>query len=121
MSIHLSQQAAELLGTSALVIITERVDDVARLMGQMVQMGLPEILDRPIPRHWTPRESRWGWTTGMGLASILTEGAHRNVAMDTSLQGMSHTLSHVTAPVITPLAFRDDRVSHLLNHVSQPA
>ena len=43
------------------------------------------------------------------------------MAMDTSLQGMSHTLSHVTAQVITPLAFRDDRVSHLLNHVSQPA
>jgi len=31
------------------VIITERVDDVALLIGQMVKMGLPEVLDRHIP------------------------------------------------------------------------
>lgn len=48
---QLSQQAEELLGTSELVIITERVDDVALLIGQMITMGLPEVLDRHIPHH----------------------------------------------------------------------
>ena len=38
-------------GTSDLVIITERVCGL--LIGQMVKMGLPEVLDRHIPRHWT--------------------------------------------------------------------
>ena len=52
LKIQLSQQAKEVLGKSALVIITERVDDVALLIGQMVTMGLPEVLDRHIPRHW---------------------------------------------------------------------
>ena len=52
---QLSQQATEILGKSELVIITERVDDVALLIGQMVKMGLPEVLDRHIPRHWTQR------------------------------------------------------------------
>ena len=33
MKMQLSQQAAELLGKSELVIITERVDDVALLVG----------------------------------------------------------------------------------------
>jgi hypothetical protein len=33
------------------VIITERVDDVALLMGQMVKMGFVEVLDRHLPRH----------------------------------------------------------------------
>jgi hypothetical protein len=42
---QLSQQAEELLGKSALVILTERVDDVALLIGQMITMGLPEVLD----------------------------------------------------------------------------
>jgi hypothetical protein len=51
MRVQLAQQAQEILGTSDLVIITERVDDVALLIGQMVQMGLPEVLDRHIPRH----------------------------------------------------------------------
>src|SRR6266704_436874 len=34
---------------------------------------------------------------------------------------MQHTLSHLTAQVIEPLDFRDDRLSHLLTHLSKPA
>jgi hypothetical protein len=51
MRVQLSQQATEILGQSELVIITERVDDVALLIGQMVKMGLPEVLDRHILRR----------------------------------------------------------------------
>ena len=49
MRVQLAQQAREILGHSDLVMITERVDDVALLIGQMVKMGLPEVLDRHIP------------------------------------------------------------------------
>ena len=115
-----SQQATEILGKSELVIITERVDDVALLIGQMVTMGFPEVLDRPIPRHWTQRGSSWGWTAVMWLASILTEGDHRNVSVEAYLKGMHHTLSQLTAQVIEPLDLSDDRWSHLLAHVSTP-
>ena len=118
---QLSPQAAALLGKSALVIITERVDEVAFLIGQRVTMGLPEVLDRHIPRHGTQRERRWGWTAVMWLASIVTAGDHRKVSVETSLKGMQHTLSHLTAQVIEPLDVRDDRLSHLLQHVSKPA
>jgi transposase len=121
MRMQLSPQAAELLGKSELVIITERVDDVAFLIGQMVKMGLPEVLDRPIPRHWTQRGLSWGWTAVMWLASIVTEGDHRNVSVETYLKGMHHPLSHLTAQGIAPLDCRDDRLSHLLKHVSKPA
>jgi len=117
---QLSQQATEILGQSELVLITERVDDVALLIGQMVTMGFPEVLDRPIPRHWTQRGSSWGWTAVMWLASILTEGDHRNVSVEASLTGMHHTLSQLTAQVIEPLDLSDDRLSHLLAHVSKP-
>ena len=44
MRIQLSGQAREILGKSELVVITERVDDVALLIAQMVKMGLPEVL-----------------------------------------------------------------------------
>ncbi len=117
---QLSQQATEILGQSALVILTERVDDVALLIGQMVTMGFPEVLDRPIPRHWTQRGSSWGWTAVMWLASILTEGDHRNVSVEAYLKGMHHTLSQLTAQVIEPLDLSDDRLSHLLAHLSKP-
>jgi transposase len=121
MKMQLSPQAAELLGKSELVIITERVDDVAFLIGQMVKMGLPEVLDRHIPRHWTQRGISWGWTAVIWLAYIVTEGDHRNVSMETYLKGMKHTLSHLTAQIIEPLDFSDDRLSHLLKHLSKPA
>jgi len=116
-----AQQAQEILGQSDLVMITERVDEVALRIGQMVKMGLPEVLDRQIPRHWTPRGRSWGWTAVIWLASILMAGDHRNVSVDTYLKGRPHTLSHLTAQVIAPLEFRDDRLRHLLKHVSTPA
>src|SRR6266705_3127735 len=121
MRVQLAQQAQEILGQSDLVIITEGVDDVALLIGQMVKMGLPEVLDRHIPRHWTQRGLSWGWTAVIWLAYIVTEGDHRKVAVETYLKGMHHTLSHLTAQVIEPLNLSDDRLSHLLQHLSKPA
>src|SRR5437773_8791968 len=120
MRVQLAQQAQDLLGQSDLVIITERVDDVALLVGQMVTMGFVEVLDRHLPRHWKQRGISWGWTAVIWLASILTEGDHRKVTVETYIQGMHHTLSRLTAQVIEPLDFRDDRLGHLLHHLSQP-
>jgi len=121
MRVQLAQQAKAILGQSDLVLITERVDDVALLIGQMVKMGLPEVLDRHIPRHWTQRGRSWGGTAVIWLASIVTEGDHRKVSVETYLKGMHHTLSRLTAQVIEPLDFRDDRLSHRLQHLSKPA
>src|SRR5882724_9011934 len=88
------------------------------------------------------RWSRWAWSrcsTGISLAigrnggsvgggrrmiwlaSILTEGDHRKVSVETSLKGVHHTLSRLTAQVIEPLDLSDDRLSHLLKHLSKPA
>ena len=55
------------------------------------------------------------------LAYIVTEGDHRKVSMETYLKGMKHTLSRLTAQIIEPLDFSDDRLSHLLTHLSKPA
>src|SRR3989442_10371666 len=121
MRVQLAQQAQEILGQSDLVMITERVDDVALFIGQMVKMALPGVLDRHIPRHWTQRGLSWGWTAVIWLAYILTEGDHRNVSVETYLKGMHHTLSRLTAQVIEPLDLRDDRLSHLLKHLSKKA
>src|SRR5262249_56350852 len=120
MRMPLSQQAEELLGKSELVLITERVDDVARLIGQMITMGLPEVLDRHIPRPWKQRGLRWGWTAVSWLAHILTKGDHRKVAVEVYIKGMHHTLRRLTAQVIQPRDCSDDRLSHLLTHWSQP-
>src|SRR2546428_680072 len=59
MRVQLAQQAQNLLGQSDLGIITERVDEVALLIGQMVTMGFVEVLDRPLPRHGKQRRGSW--------------------------------------------------------------
>src|SRR5215212_4096133 len=120
MRVQLAPQVQELVGSSELVIITERVDDVALLIGPMVKMGFVEVLDRHIPRHWQQRELSWGWTAVIWLAYILTEGDPRKVSVEAYIQGMYHTLSHLSGQGITPLDFSDDRLGHLLKHLSQP-
>src|SRR5215813_13384942 len=85
MRVQLAQQAQEILGTSDLVMITERVDDVALLIGQMVKRGLPEVLDCHIPRHWTQRGLRWGWTAVIWLAFIDKKATHQKVSVETYL------------------------------------
>ncbi len=119
MIVQLDKKAQELLGKSELVIITERVDDVALLLGQMIKMGLPEVLDRHIPRHWKQRGLSWGWTAVIWLAYILTEGDHRKVSVEGYIQGMKETLSQLTGQAIDPLDFSDDRLAHLLKHLSK--
>src|SRR5262245_59511167 len=120
MRVHLAQQAQDLLGQSDLVIITERVDDVALLIGQMVKMGFVEVLDRHRARHWQPRRLCWGWTGVTWLAYIHTAGDHRKVAVAAYIKGMHHTLSQLTGQRIEPLDFSDDRLGPLLTHLSKP-
>jgi transposase len=120
MSVQWAHQVQELVGTSELVIITERVDDVALLIGHMVKMGCVEVLDRHLSRHWQQRDLSGGWTAVIWLASLLTEGDHRKVSVEAYIQGRHHTRSHLSGPVITPLDVRDDRLGHLLKHVSKP-
>src|SRR5438067_13091011 len=100
MRVQLSQQATEILGKSELVIITERVDDVALLIGQMVKMGFVEVLDRHIPRHWQQRGISWAWTAVIWLAYILTEGDHRKESVEGYIKRVKTTLSHLSDRVI---------------------
>jgi transposase len=118
MRVPLAQQAKEILGQSDLVMLTERVDDVALRIGPMVTRGCGEVLDRHRPRHWKPRRLRWGWTAVIWLAYILTEGDHRTGTVAADIKGMPHTLSHLSGQRIAPLDGREDRVGHLLTHFS---
>ena len=120
MKVQVNQQAQELLGKSELVIITERVDDVALRIGQMVKMGFVEVLDRHIPRHWKQLGLSWGWTAVIWLAYILTEGDHRKVSVEAYIKGMKHTLRQLSGQDVEPLDFSDDRLAHLLKHLSKP-
>ncbi len=122
MIINLSEQAQQRIGKNALVIITERVDDVALLLAQMIDMGLPEILDRhlpKLPKSWPQEGLSWGWTAVIWLAYILSAGDHRKVAMETYVAGMMQTWSQITGQSIRVLDCSDDRLSPLLRYLSK--
>jgi len=108
----------EAFNKNEIEVITERVDDIALLIGQMIKMGLQEVLDKHIPKHWKQRNLSWGWTAVIWLAYILTEGDHRKVSMEEYVKGMKITLSQLAGQEIDPLDFSDDRLSHLLNYLS---
>jgi len=113
-----AQPTVQPVPDKGLIIIVERVDDVALLIGQMVRMGLPEILDSLIPRRGRQRELSWGWTLTIWLAYILSEGDHRKISMAEYVRDMGHTLSMITGQAIDALDFDDDRLTHLLNYLS---
>lgn len=100
---ELDEPAQTVLSTAELVITTERVDDVALLLGHMIKMGLVEVLDHHLPQHWKQRGLSWGWTAVIWLAYIVTEGDHRKVSVEAYVKGMKQTLRQVTGQAVDPL------------------
>lgn len=102
-------------------IVTERVDDIPLLIAHMLRMGIQEVIDRHIPKHGNQRDLSWGWTTLIWMAHIITEGDHRKVSMRDYISEMKHTLSVLSGQIINELDFSDDRLAHLLKHLSNRA
>lgn len=116
------------LGTSTLAaniegivteVVIEKVDDIGVLIGQMVKMGLQEILDKHIPSHWKQRGLSWGWTIVVWLAYVISEGDHRKLYMEFYVAEMQNTLSEITGQEIDPKDFADDRLGIALKHISK--
>ena len=119
MKTGLASKGQYILNKNNIKITTERVDDVPLLIGQMLNMGLREILDKHIPAHGNQRKLSWGWTAVIWLAYILTEGDHRKVSVSEYIREMKYTLSCLAGQEIDVLDFSDDRLSHLLKHLSK--
>ena len=103
-----------------LTITTERVDDVVLLIKMMVRLGLPEILDRNIPRHWLQEGLSWGWVATIWLAHILSQGDHRKVTVRDWVRQAHTTLEETTGFGIRETDFTDDRLAIVLRVLSQP-
>ena len=71
MIITLSEPVQKQLGQTELVVITERIDDAILLLGQMMKMGLLEIVDDHLPQYWSQEGVELGlegttWLAYMG-------------------------------------------------------
>ena len=62
--------------TPEITITTERIDDFPLLLGTMISLGLPGILDRHRGRHGLHQGLSWGWIATIWLAHIHSLNQH---------------------------------------------
>ena len=100
--------------------VVEKVVDIGILIGQMIKMGLPEILDNHIPTHWKQRELSWGWTAVIWLAYVISEGDHRKLPVEEYVAGAQNTLSGLIGQFVNSKDFTDDSQAVVSKHLSNP-
>jgi hypothetical protein len=111
----LAQQAQENLGKSALVMNTERVDEVALLIGQMVKRALWRYSIALSPGTGSNGGSaRAGWRC-CGWCLSSSKGTTGRCRGEASIKGGQHPLSLLSGQVIDALDDSDDRLGHWLD------
>jgi len=99
-------------------VITERIDDVVLLLHVMMQIGLPELLNRNLPRHWHQKGLDWGWVAVIWLSYILSQGDHRKVMVREWVNNQRNMLEQVCGIEIRETNFTDDRLGIVLRRLS---
>ena len=102
-----------------LTVITERIDDVVLLLNVMMQIGLPELLNRQLTRHWKQEGLDWGWVIVIWLAYILSEGDHRKVVVREWVNERSTMIAQVCGLTLRETDFTDDRLGIVLSKLSE--
>ena len=99
-------------------IITERVDDVPRLLEQLKRMALPTLIDQHFPAHGNWYGLSLGWVSTIWLSSIVSRGDHRLAHVEPWVANRLLTLKTATDQEVERLDFTDDRLEIVLRHFS---
>src|SRR3954453_12706353 len=105
---------------ATLELTHERVDDVPLLLGFLVRLQLPEVLDRHFPAHPLHQGLSNGWLTTVWIAYILSHADHRKSPVQAWSRELQHTLETLTGRPIRPVEFSDDRLTLLLKRLDAP-
>src|SRR3954453_4050416 len=106
---------------ATLELAHERVDDVPLLLGFLIQLKLPEILDRHYPAHPLHQGLSNGWLITVWIAYILSRADHRKSPVQSWAEELRHTLETLIGQPIRPGEFGDDRLTLVLKRLSDPA
>ena len=68
----------------------ERVDDVPLLLGFLIKLQLPEILDRHLPPHPLHQGLSNGWLITVWIAYILSQADHRKSPVQAWVDRLRH-------------------------------
>ncbi len=106
---------------ATLELTHERVDDVPLLLGFLIQLRFPEVLDRHLPPHSLHQGLSNGWLITVWIAYILSQADHRKSHVQQWVDGLQHTLETLIGQPIRPVEFGDDRLTLVLKRLSDPA
>ena len=106
---------------ATLELTHERVDDVPLLLGFLIKLRLPEILDRHLPAHPLHQGLSNGWLITVWIAYILSQADHRKSHVQEWADGLQHTLETLIGQPIRPVEFCDDRLTLVLKRLGDPA
>ncbi len=101
-----------------LTILSERVDDIPLLSGQLERMGVPALLDEHFPTHGNGVGLSLGWVTVVWLTHILSQADHRLSHVEPWAEQQLHTLRRCTGQRVHPLDLSDDRLAAVLEALS---
>src|SRR3954469_15817216 len=102
---------------ATLELTHERVDDVPLLLGFLIKLKLPEVLDRHYPAHPLHQGLSNGWLITAWIAYILSRADHRKSPVQDWAQGLQHTLEATIGQAIRPVDFSDDRLTLVLKRL----
>lgn len=99
----------------------ERVNDVPLLLGFLIKLNLPQVLDRHLPAHPLHQGLSNGWLITVWIAYILSRADHRKAPVQVWAEELHHTLETLIGQTIRPVDFSDDRLTLLLKRLSSTA
>jgi transposase len=106
---------------ATLELTHERVDDVPLLLGFLIKLRLPELLDRHLPPHPLHQGLSNGWLITAWIAYILSHADHRKSPVQAWADRLRHTLEALIGQPIRPVEFSDDRLTLVLKRLADPA
>ena len=105
---------------NSLQLTHERVDDVPLLLGLLIKLGLSQALDRHLPRHPLHQGLSNGWLITVWITYILSQADHCKSHVRDWSADLHHTLESITGQPFRPVDFTDDRLTLVLQRLSDP-
>jgi len=105
---------------ATLELTHERVDDVPLLLGFLIRLGLPEVLDRHLPPHPLHQGLSNGRLLTAWIAYILSQADHRKSPVQEWADRLRRTLEALIGQPLRPVEFSDDRLTLVLRRLSDP-
>lgn len=102
-------------------VFNERIDDIPPLLHTLVDVGVPEIIDRFHTPHGNHEGLSVGWLSTVWLVYILTQEDHRMNHVQDWVNARRSALSELIGQEIRETDFTDDRLADVLGVLSVDA